>query len=419
MKAPTRVGIIGLGGFAGAHHRALLDLELEGAARVLCTCDPAAAHFTAQREEFRLVERGIPVFTDYRQMLDAFGDRLDVLVVPTPIPLHEEMHRAGVERGIAVYLEKPPTLDHLELERMIRCDQRARHATFVGFNFIIEPTRLALKQRLLAGEFGTLQEAHLLGRWPRPTSYFSRNDWAGRLRAPDGRVVLDSVLGNAMSHYVHNLLFWAGAPELMNWATLETVQARLFRAYDIEGTDTFFTTARTTDGVRMRFALTHTHTPVSTHRETLVCAHATLDYQVGAGGKILWHNGVTEPIAPQPFDALKDNHRAYFDYVRDEADRPATRLEDCRPFVMLNNLAYISSGAIYPFPAEQVATHRDEREQIDYRTVAGLTDTQDAFLATGAWPAGLGAPADEPDATTAADLPKFHSTIERLAPARE
>src|SRR5207237_9307357 len=121
--------------------------------------------------------------------------------------LHAEMHAAATARGLPVYLEKPPTLDHVELEAMIRSDAQARKASLVGFNFIIEKARLSLKERLLAGEFGAVRGATLSALWPRPASYFARNNWGGRLLV-DGHVVLDSCFGNAMAHFVHNLLFW-------------------------------------------------------------------------------------------------------------------------------------------------------------------------------------------------------------------
>lgn len=413
--SPLRVAIIGLGGFAQAHHRAILNLEKSDDFRLIASCDPGLARFAPQIGEFRFAERGVRLFTDYLAMLDACSGELDLVIIPTPIPLHEEMHRAAVERGLAVYLEKPPTLDYLELERMIATDRTARYAALVGFNFIVEPLRLALKDRLLAGEFGALREVRLLGRWPRPVDYFERNAWAGRLRGLDGRVILDSVLGNAMAHYVHNALFWAGGPARFSWASLDSVQARLFRAYRIEGADTFFVAAHTAAGPTLRLALTHTHTPDVTHRETVVCADATFHYQVGAGGEIRWQDGRIEPIAHEPFETLEVNHRAYLAYLRGELDRPATRLIDSRPFVMLNNLAHVSSGTIQSFAPERLHTHVDPREQKNYCSVAGLTAAQDAFLATGTWPADLGAPPEPPPLTTAADLSRFHATVAALA----
>ncbi|MFI5357877.1 MAG: Gfo/Idh/MocA family protein [Opitutales bacterium] len=115
MKPPIRSGIVGMGGFAGWHHNTVAKLEERGQARLICTCDPQAAAFAAQQETWKFAARGVRVFPDYRAMLAACHRELDLLVVPTPIQLHAEMHRAGTELGLPVYLEKPPTLDYLEL----------------------------------------------------------------------------------------------------------------------------------------------------------------------------------------------------------------------------------------------------------------------------------------------------------------
>ncbi|MEO5960438.1 MAG: Gfo/Idh/MocA family oxidoreductase, partial [Opitutaceae bacterium] len=207
MKPPIRIAIIGMGGFAGSHHNAVARLEERGHAKLVATCDPNLPAFVGQQQAWRLAARGVQVFEDYRALLEACHADLDLVVVPTPIQLHAEMHAAATAYGLPTYLEKPPTLDYAELEKMIAADARARKASLVGFNFIIEKARLSLKERLLAGEFGAIRGATLSAMWPRPASYFVRNDWAGRLLI-DGRVVLDSCFGNAMAHFVHNLLFW-------------------------------------------------------------------------------------------------------------------------------------------------------------------------------------------------------------------
>lgn len=416
MKPPIRVGIIGLGGYAGAHHDSLAKLEAQGHARLVCTCDPRADAFAQQQASLDFTRRGVRVFADYRAMLDACGGELDLLVVPTPIPLHAEMHRAGVERGIAVYLEKPPTLDHRELERMIATDRAAKKATLVGFNFIIERARLALKQRVLDGEFGPLREARLMARWPRPTSYFARNDWAGRLLTPDGGVVLDSCFGNAMAHFVHNLLFWAGDGALMSWSRLADVRAELYRAHAIEGADTVFVESRTAGGVALRFALTHACHGAHAHAETLVCEKAAITYIVGHSAEIRWHDGRVEPVALDPFNALHENHLDYYRYLRGETDRPATTLADSRPFVVINNLAYVSSCEISPLPTAAITSVVHPQDNQTYLAVNGLDGALDAFLAHGRWPGATlgwrtGAPSEP---VTAADLPRFIPVLEKL-----
>ena len=414
MNNPTRIAIVGMGGFAGSHHNAVAQLEADGHAKLIGTCDPQPSAFAKEQETWRLAQRGVGVFPDYRSMLDACHRGLDLIVVPTPIYLHAEMHAAATALGLPVYLEKPPTLDHLELEQMIAADARARKSSVVGFNFIIEPPRLALKERLLAGEFGAVRGATLSALWPRPASYFTRNNWAGRLMM-DGRVVLDSCLGNAMAHFVHNLLFWAGGPDLFSWAQLAAVRAELYRAHAIEGADTFFVEADTTAGVTMRFALSHACAGPSTHLEMVHCDKAVIRYTVGRQIEIRWNDGRVEKIALDPFDALVENHLDYYRYLRGENPRPATTLADSRPFVALNNLAHVSSGTISKIPAELVTGMRDEKEQKDYFHVATMPSAHENFLVRGLWPGANGWGRNPGDVATPADLARVRETVRAMA----
>jgi len=410
---PTRLGIIGMGGFAAIHHLTIAQLESEGFVKLICTCDPRAdSAFTGQQQAWHFAERGVRVFSHYQEMIGQCRDALDMLVISTPINLHAEMHRAAVEAGLPSYLEKPATLDHLELEEMIARDARLPRASLVGFNFIIEPARLALKQRLLDGEFGAVTEAMLLGRTPRPADYFYRTDWAGRLMMGE-RVVLDSCLGNANAHLVHNMLFWLGQGEVSTWADIATVRAELYRAHAIEGADTFFVQATTTAGQVLRCAVTHACAGETRHCETLRCEKAELRYIVGSHAEIRWFDGrATEQIETRGFDPLRENHLAYRRYLLGEAPRPATSLTDSRPFVHLNDLAHISSGEITPLPAELISHTRNEREQKDYISMSGrMQEAMDRFLDAGTFPDKQWGRRSPATLVTPTALPKFHDTV--------
>ncbi|HVU35984.1 MAG TPA: Gfo/Idh/MocA family oxidoreductase [Opitutaceae bacterium] len=410
MSHPVRIAVIGMGGFAASHHQAIARLEERGHARLVCTCDPNMAAFVGEQTNWRFANRGVAVFTDYRTMLQACHQNLDLVVIPTPIQLHEEMHAAATALGLPAYVEKPPTLDIAELERMIAADARARKASLVGFNFIIEKCRLSLKSRLLSGEFGAIRGATVGVLWPRPASYFTRNAWSGRL-VVDGRLVLDSCFGNAMAHFVHNLLFWTGGPDLFSWAQIAAVRAELYRGHAIEGADTFFVEADTTVGVTIRFALSHACAGQGTQCEMVLCDKATLRYSVGHEIEIRWNDGRVERLGLDPFDPLIENHLEYYRYLRGETRRPATSLAESRPFVTLNDLAYISSGRILPLPPALISHVRDEKEQKDYLHVDGMTAAHESFLTRGIWPGASGWRDGPAEVVTPSDLPRLQATI--------
>jgi hypothetical protein len=230
----------------------------------------------------------------------------------------------------------------------------------------------------------------------------------------DDRVVLDSCFGNAMAHFVHNLLFWTGDTALYSWAQIAAVRAELYRAHPIEGADTFFVETDTTSGVTMRFAISHACAGASSHGETVVCDQATLRYAVGGQVEICWRDGRVEREALAPFDALAENHLDYYRYLRGESPRPATTLADSRPFVALNDLAYVSSGRIFDIPAPQISGVRDEKEQKDYLNVTGMNTAIDQFLAQGVWPSASGWGGGPAEIATPADLGKLPGVVRSM-----
>ena len=412
---PLRIGIIGMGGFAGQHHDAIAKLEQAGEFRLVCACDPQLAIFAGRQQELKFAERGVRVFADYLEMLDACRAELDVVTIPTPIPLHAPMHRACVDRGLAVYLEKPPTLDSAELEQMIGVDTRASLQTNVGFNFIIEPERQSLKQRLVAGEFGRVLRVEADALWPRNAAYFTRADWAGRLLR-DGRLVLDSCIGNAMAHQVHNALFWCGADAQWSWGEIKRVQAELYRAHAIEGLDTAFIAATTRQGVDLRLAMSHACQGKHSQEERIVCEQAVIRFHIynsgpaGALYSVTGNDGRVETGGPVARDLVQVNFQAYGAYLRGAVDRPATRLVDCRAFVQLNNLAYIAARAITTIPTAYRKAHADGCLE-----VVGLPAAIHEFVQTGLFPSDQQQPWAVPGgAATSADLPALRRVVQEM-----
>ena len=423
MQHPIRVAIMGMGGFAGEHHDAVRRLESEGVCRLVCTCDPRMEAFAERREVLQFAGRKVGTFADYREMLAACGSSLDAVTIPTPVPLHAPMHRACVERGLAVYLEKPPPLDYRELEGMIAAALPVPSQTNVGFNYIIEPHRQALKARMLAGEFGVVRRVTTAAVWPRPVQYYERAAWAGRLMM-EGRLVLDSCMGNALAHMVHNALFFCGRGQLMSWGKVHAVTAELYRAHRIEGTDTVFVAAETQDGPCLRVAMSHAHQGQGWEEETTECERAVITYQVNArdeGGAcqrfvIRWGDGREESGVSRIPDYLDRNLRQYFAYLGGEANRPVTRLEDSRPFVHLNDLAYIASGRITTVPDS--AIRKSSVAGKDWVAIDGIEAIVRRFGDTGELPSSQGVPwATLGRRVAFSDLGLLESAVRGMMPA--
>ena len=410
MDQVIRVGIIGMGGFAGAHHDAIKRIEGEGGCKLICACDPMPGAFEDRMKEWDLSGRGVAVFDDYIKMLGACKDQLELVFIPTPVPLHAPMHRACIERGLPVYLEKPPTLDYAELDQMLAVETGAVKLTNVGFNYIIDSQRQRLKQRISNGEFGNVRRVCFYGLWPRPASYYQRAPWAGRLML-DGRLVLDSCMGNAMAHYIHNVLFWAGSDGLFSWGEVSEVEAELYRAHSIQGMDTVFAKAKVSGGIDVQVALSHACDGEQVNPEWVICDEAVIRFDVNKGYQIEWNDGTTETGEPGAAD-LYGNLIAHLEYLRGSADRPVTKLVDSRPFVQFCDLVYVAAQKITSVASEYIVRSSTPDGSGEYVAIKELANIVDQFFATDSFPSRQGISWARPGGTASvSDLPKLHDII--------
>ncbi|HOK81010.1 MAG TPA: Gfo/Idh/MocA family oxidoreductase [bacterium] len=392
MNSQLNVGIIGLGGFAVAHHKAVYELERKKKVKLLCTCDIAVEKFAHIIKELEIHQRDVVLFHNYIEMLDRFSSKLNFVTIPTPIHLHAEMHNQAVTRKLPVYLEKPPTLDYSELQEMLTREKNAIKQTTVGFNFIVQRLRQKIKQRLISGEFGGIKKITFIGHWPRYASYFKRSPWAGKLIL-DNKFVLDSCFGNAISHYIHNILFWCGTTDIFSWDPVEEVRAELYRAHNIQGMDTIFTLASTEHVKDIRIALTHACSEKTKDIEKIYCDNAEIQFEGNAQGekgfyaqcKIQWNNGKQE-VLEEPYDnLLQDNIEYYVDYLLGNHQRPLTLLSDTEPFVMFNGLVYVAAKKIVQIPEEFVeCINVDNNEYL--LAIKDIKKISEVFIETGKFP---------------------------------
>jgi len=393
MKSfPLKVAVAGIGGFAGAHHAAWCEIEKSGVARVVAACDPRVAELDEASAKYGFEHRGVRLFPDFDSMLAATGESLDLVDLVSPIRFHAAQHRACVQRGLPCHLEKPPSLDPEELERMIAVERDAPFATQVGFNHIGQPWRQKLKERLLAGDFGALKKVAYLGLWRRNEAYYRRNSWAGKLLLDD-YILLDSCCGNAMAHHLHNILFFAGSEGLMSWASPVEVEAELYRANKIEGADTIFARGKLNNGVAISVAATHACTPDFEYQELLECEKAVIELPHQGGVQIRYRSGnceVMEGDTVSSHHLVRFNLENYCRYLVGERPRPATLLSDSAPFVHLNALLYLAARRITQVSLPFVENYAARKDECDSWRIPGIETACRCFLEEGKLPSEQG-----------------------------
>ena len=100
-------------------------------------------------------------FTDYREMLDRLGDKIDAVVVSVPDHNHAVIAGKAMKMGKHVYCQKPLTRTIWEARQLANIAREKNVVTQMGNQFTaFEPMREAAYQ-IRAGQLGTVKEVHV------------------------------------------------------------------------------------------------------------------------------------------------------------------------------------------------------------------------------------------------------------------
>lgn len=296
MSLP-RIAVVGMGGFAQTHRQYVAKVEEAGLGRqvgqVAIPTDQEA--FAPQLEALR--QRGVEVFPSLRQLLAQLQGQLEIVCIPTGIPLHRPMTVMALEAGCHVLVEKPAAGAIQDIDAMEAARQQAGRHCAVGYQHLYRADVQRLKEWICAGRLGRIQWVKACGGWPRDPAYYGRNNWAGRLGVGDAWV-LDSPHNNALAHAVNTLCF-LGSDRPGSSLTPRSLQAELYRANPIESADTAVFRMQASEGVEVFFAVSH----ATDQRFDPVFevageqGRARLDYH--GGFAVEWRDGRREEFAPQ------------------------------------------------------------------------------------------------------------------------
>ncbi len=121
---------------------------------VVALCDVDLEHAAAQIAKFP----GVPLFRDFRLMLDKMHKEIDGIVITTPDQTHFPAAIAAMERGIHVFVQKPATHDIWQCRTLLKAARHYGVVTQMGNQgHITEGIRLA-REWYEAGVLGEVRE---------------------------------------------------------------------------------------------------------------------------------------------------------------------------------------------------------------------------------------------------------------------
>lgn len=231
-KKAVSLLIAGIGGYGFYYVKSLLEDFRHRKIRIAGVVDPFAkqSHYYLE-----LKSRKIPFFDTIEEFYEN-GNYAELAVISSPIHFHVPQAITALKHGSNVLLEKPAAAAVQDIDRLISVEKESGKWVMVGYQWSYSDSIRALMRDIGNGIFGEPIRFKTLCFWPRSNEYYHRNNWAGKIAAADGSWILDSPAGNAMAHFLHNMLFISGSHESPN--SPACVEAELYRANPIENYDT-------------------------------------------------------------------------------------------------------------------------------------------------------------------------------------
>lgn len=183
IQKAFRVAVIGCGAISGNHIKGILSTEQTLCA--LCDIDPAQAARAMEKHGLE----NIPVYTDYKKMLDA--EKPDIIHICTPHYLHAEMCVEALGRNIHVLCEKPLAISIEQLRSIEKAAEESKAQLGVCLQNRYEPNILRAKELAdaegVSAAFGDVV-------WLRDADYYASGSWRGSWAEEGGGVMINQAL---------------------------------------------------------------------------------------------------------------------------------------------------------------------------------------------------------------------------------
>lgn len=196
-----KAGIVGCGNIAKMHAEALkkmADVKIQAFAD--CNMERAACY----KEKYGAAETNC--WQSLEEMLDK--EELDVVHICTPHNLHVSMAKAALERGVHVFMEKPPAICRKDFQMLREAEKKSGKKVGICFQNRYNESVEKVREELNSEEFGKIIGARAFLTWSRDVEYYEKSGWRGKKTSEGGGVLINQAI-----HTLDLLVQFLGTPE--------------------------------------------------------------------------------------------------------------------------------------------------------------------------------------------------------------
>lgn len=176
-----KIGLVGAGGIAQTIHLPNLKKNEHVAIAAISDNDEIKAFRVA--EKFKIKS----VYEDAAEMLER--EKLDGLLLMTPTNLHLPICSIAAQKGIHLFLEKPPVLNLAEMKKLLAVVKKNNIHAMVGNNLIFDPNLNIFKEMVQKSEIGEILYTNI--GWLQALKASSKSSWMFKKNIAGGGVVMD------------------------------------------------------------------------------------------------------------------------------------------------------------------------------------------------------------------------------------
>ncbi len=198
-----RIGFLGTGWIGRHRMQAMLDTGMVEAAALVDPSEGCVA-------EARRIAPEAKVLPSFEAMLES---DLDAVAIATPSALHAEQAVAALERGMAVFCQKPLGRNLAEAKGAIEAARQADRLLAVDLSYRRSAFAQAMVQRIRSGTLGHIFAADLHFH----NAYGPDKPWFYDAELSGGGCLID------LGVHLIDLALWG-----LDWPEIETVSGRLF-----------------------------------------------------------------------------------------------------------------------------------------------------------------------------------------------
>lgn len=141
-------------------------------------------------------------------------ERIDVLHICTPHYLHVPMAIYAMERGINVFMEKPPAISREQFRLLEKAEKKGKVSLGICFQNRFNESVRAMQDMLHDPDIGKVIGARAFVTWNRDKEYYEDSDWRGKKSLEGGGVLINQVI-----HTIDLLVQFLGKPSLTEATT--------------------------------------------------------------------------------------------------------------------------------------------------------------------------------------------------------